>query len=214
MAGLWLWAKPKNFCYYPPPPPTESARLTAIPENFCYYPPPTESGRPPEITENWPPPQKKILATPLLVDQKIQLDLLVDQNQNMSCEEFFQNCVGEGGLKTICEQTVTVTGCRSNSEPVQTERLYENRSNPSDMNELYLLWEKRERQESFVICTEERLSGIRKIMQQLQYKFGNMCRGKENIVTHQTTQQCMKRRQCFKYSAQLQCMTLVSQERR
>ena len=80
MAGLWLRAKPKNFCYYPPPPPTESARLTAIPENvwyypppptesarltaipenFCYYPPPpTESGRPPEITENWPPPKKK-----------------------------------------------------------------------------------------------------------------------------------------------------------
>ena len=48
------------------PPPTESARLTAIPENFCYYPPPpTECGRPPEITENCPPPQKKILATPL-----------------------------------------------------------------------------------------------------------------------------------------------------
>ena len=40
------------------PPPTESARLTAIPEKFCYYPPPTESGRPPEITENWPPPKK------------------------------------------------------------------------------------------------------------------------------------------------------------
>ena len=39
VAGLLLWVKPNNFCYYPPP-PTESARLTVIPENVCYYPPP------------------------------------------------------------------------------------------------------------------------------------------------------------------------------
>ena len=44
--------------YATTPPPTKSARVTAIPENFCYYPPPSESGRPPEITENWPPPIK------------------------------------------------------------------------------------------------------------------------------------------------------------
>ena len=71
-----LTAIPENLCYYPPP--TESARLTAIPEILCYYPPPplnlpglrrsrkisattpppTEFGRPPEITENWPPQKK------------------------------------------------------------------------------------------------------------------------------------------------------------
>ena len=86
VAGLWLWAKPKNCCYYPPPhwicpgygdpekllllpPPTESARLTAIPENFCYYPPP------PNLvglrrSRKIGPPQKKILATPLVRGQR------------------------------------------------------------------------------------------------------------------------------------------------
>ena len=34
-----LTAIPENLLLLPPP-PTESARLTAIPENFCYYPPP------------------------------------------------------------------------------------------------------------------------------------------------------------------------------
>ena len=59
--GMWLaygYGRSQKISATTPPPPTESARPTAIPENFCYYPPPTESGRPPEITENWPPPKK------------------------------------------------------------------------------------------------------------------------------------------------------------
>ena len=42
----------KKFCHYPPP-----HRIGPASGNyghFCYYPPPTESGRPPEITENLP----------------------------------------------------------------------------------------------------------------------------------------------------------------
>ena len=92
-----LMGIPKNFCYYPPP-PTESGRFMGIPKNFCYYPPPslnlaglwgsrkisattpppTESGRPAEIMEKWPPP-KKILATPLVwEDIRIMWDAMVD----------------------------------------------------------------------------------------------------------------------------------------
>ena len=57
----WIWRRltgiPKNSCYYPPP-HWIWRRLMGIPKNVCYYPPPTESGRPAEIMEKWPPPNK------------------------------------------------------------------------------------------------------------------------------------------------------------
>ena len=65
-----LFVNGKNFCYYPPPPPTESDPVIETTENFCYSPPP-----PPPLNavgsrrgdENVPgaPPPKKIMATPL-----------------------------------------------------------------------------------------------------------------------------------------------------
>ena len=90
--GMWLaygFGRSRKISATSPPPPTESARLTAIPENFCYYPPPPLNGRLTAIPENFcyypppppnlvglrrsrkiGPPQKKILATPLTNDNK------------------------------------------------------------------------------------------------------------------------------------------------
>ena len=50
---------PKKFCCYPPPPPLNLAPAYGDPEKFLLLPPPTESGRPAEIMEKWPPPKQK-----------------------------------------------------------------------------------------------------------------------------------------------------------
>ena len=54
----------KKILLLPPLPPLNLPGLRRSGKISATTPPPTESGRPPETTENWPPP-KKILATPL-----------------------------------------------------------------------------------------------------------------------------------------------------
>ena len=93
--GFWRWDT-KNFCYYPPPHPTELGRLLEIMKNLCYYPPPHWIG--PASGDHGkfllPPPPPQSVVVPLL-DYPLRIRPCDSQQVCWKFAQHFENKLAE-----------------------------------------------------------------------------------------------------------------------